>query len=91
MQGKVNNYKNKYKGRSAIITCLLTFFFIFLLNLFGLEYKEPPLSFGFEVKFSQFGNEILKVKNSKIKIRIQKLKISKKIILQALLLKKKMS
>lgn len=57
MQGKVNNYKNKYKGRSAIITCLLTFFFIFLLNLFGLEYKEPPLSFGFEVKFSQFGNE----------------------------------
>ena len=51
------NYKSKYKERSAIITFLLAFFFIFLLNLFGLEYKEPPLSFGFEVKFSQFGNQ----------------------------------
>ena len=68
MQGKVNNYKNKYKVRSAIISCLLTIFFIFLLNLFGLEYKEPPLSYGFEVKFSQFGNENFEKKNSKIKI-----------------------
>ena len=49
--------KNKYKGRSAIITFLLSFFFVFLLNLFGLEYREPPLSFGFEVKFSQLGNQ----------------------------------
>ena len=53
----MSNYKSKYKRRSAIITFLLAFFFIFLLNLFGLEYKEPPLSFGFELKLSQFGNQ----------------------------------
>ncbi len=74
---KVNNYKNKYKGRSAIITFLLSFSFIFLLNLFGLEYKEPPLSYGFEVKFSQFANENFeskKLENEKLNSKIEDLK-----------------
>ena len=73
----MNNYKNKYKGRSAIITFLLSFSFIFLLNLFGLEYKEPPLSYGFEVKFSQFANENFeskKLENEKLNSKIEDLK-----------------
>lgn len=43
--------ETKHKRKSAILTLLLMIFVVFLLFIFGLDYKDPPDEYGVEINF----------------------------------------